>query len=269
MTIGKFIRFESLTCGGKSRQAIRLMKYFKYLGVPVITNAEPTTHNAVGIVIRRLIESQLIEDYLINDFVEQINSYISSINSNSGMFLRGAESNDVVGEFIKTVNNAMSVVVSRKKPDNKGLQSLYVVDRHIDLRNVIIPNTEAGITVAQDRFDMSSIVFGEAFGGVTIEDVYKWHLHVIGGEYKIPDYDFYIKVMPETAMERLEKDGKIKDQFEKKLDSLKRTAEIFEKAIVFMNKQYSLQDPNKKIIIIDGEKSEEDVFGDIISNIIL
>jgi thymidylate kinase len=93
-------------------------------------------------------------------------------------------------------------------------------------------------------------------------------LHGIGEEYIFPDYDFFIRIKPTTAMQRLQKDGKVKDQFEEKLDGLERTAAAYEKANIFMNAQYELQDPRRNpVIVIDGEKDEEGVFNEIISHI--
>ena len=268
MKKGKFILLESLTCGGKGVQAKKVKSHLVAHGIPAIVYAEPTSSNAVGIVIRKTIEKQEIdESFIRNAFVPEVLAYITTLGV-SGAFLKGPERNDVVKEFARTVNDAKVKIVEHKKLTNRELQALYVMDRHLDLRENIIPARKKGIWVVQDRYDRSTMAFGEAFGGVTVEEVYKWHLHVLGNEYIIPDYDFFIRIQPETAMHRLQKDGKVKDQFEQKLDGLQRTAAAYEKANLFMNGQYALQDPPAHpVIVIDGEKSEDGVFEEIISHI--
>lgn len=267
MEKGKFIVLESLTCGGKGKQAVRVKKFLESKGIPALIYTEPTPSSSVGKMIRKIIEKQEIGELFIqNSFIPEMLAYIVGLGV-SGVFLKGQERNDVVKEFAKLLNDAMVKIKNHEKLTNRELQSLYVMDRHIDLRENIIPALEKGIWVIQDRYDKSTMAFGEAFGGVTIEEVYKWHLHTFGEEYILPDYDFFIRIKPETAMKRLEKDGKVKDQFEGKLDGLKKTALAYEKAILFMSKQYVLQDPPREFItVIDGEQSEEKVFKLIIED---
>lgn len=268
MKKGKFILIESLTCGGKGVQSKKVKTHLVAHGIPAIVYAEPTSSNAVGVVIRKTIEKQEIdESFVRNAFVPEVLAYITTLGV-SGAFLKGLERNDVVKEFARTVNDAMIKIVERKKLTNRELQALYVVDRHLDLRENILPARKKGVSVIQDRYDRSTMAFGTAFGGVTVEEVYKWHLHVLGSEYIIPDYDFFIRIKPGTAMQRLQKDSKVKDQFEQKLDGLERTAAAYEEANSFVNVQYALQDPPANpVIIIDGEKSEDEVFQEIISHI--
>ncbi len=264
MEKGKFILLESLTCGGKGKQATRLKKFLESKGIPALIYVEPTPSSSVGRMIRKIIEKQEIgEAFVQNSFIPEVLGYIVGLGV-SGVFLKGQECNDVVKEFAGLLNDAMVKIKNHKKLTNRELQSLYVMDRHLDLRENIIPALKKGIWVIQDRYDRSTMAFGEAFGGVTIEEVYKWHLHALGEEYILPDYDFFIRIKPETAMKRLEKDGKMKDQFEQKLDGLKKTAMAYEKATLFVCKQYALQDPPREfVIVIDGEQSEQKVFDDI------
>jgi thymidylate kinase len=265
---GNFILLESLTCGGKGIQAKKIKMNLVSRGIPALIYSEPTSTNPIGITIRKIIERQPIEgSFIKNVFVPEVLGYIIALGA-SGVFLKGPAENDIVKKFAGTVNDAMMKVVEHKKLTNRELQSLYVADRHLNLRANIIPALHKGISVIEDRFDRSTMAFGEAFGGVTIEEVYRWHLHAIGEEYVSPDYDFFIRIKPETAMTRLQKDGKVKDQFEQKLDGLERTAAAYEKANLFMNKQYELQNPPRNpVIIINGEKNEDKVFNEIMSHI--
>lgn len=268
MKKGKFILLESLTCGGKGVQAKKIKTHLVSKGIPAMVYAEPTSSSKIGIIIRKLIEKQRIEESFIrNSFVPEMLGYIVALGV-SGVFLKGTERNDVVKEFAGLLNNAMVKVNNSEKLTNRELQALYVADRHLDLRENIIPALKKGIWVVQDRYDRSTMAFGKAFGGVTIEEVYKWHLHAIGKEYLLPDYDFFIKIDPRTAMDRLQKDGKVKDQFEQKLDGLVRTALAYEEANAFMNTQYAIQDPPRdSVIVIDGENDEDGVSKEIISHI--
>lgn len=264
---GKFILLESLTCGGKGVQAKRIKEHLELCGIPALVCAEPTSSNAVGRMIRKIIEKQEITQTMQNAFALEILAYIVTLGV-SGVFLRCVERNDVVKEFARLLNGAMGKIVS-EKITNRELQALYVMDRHLDLRENIIPALDKGIWVIQDRYDRSTMAFGSAFGGVTIEEVYQWHLHVLGNEYIIPDYNFFIRIKPQSAMARLQKDGKVKDQFEQKLEGLERTAIAYEEANSFMNVQYALQDPPANpVVIVDGEKTEDEVFQEIISYVI-
>ncbi len=265
MKKANFILLEGLTCCGKGVQTKKIKKYIESRGVSARIYAEPTPNGVVGIMIRNIIEKRPIEkSFIENYFIPEIDEYVSTL-SNSGIFLKGPECNDVVREFVYTLQSAKEKVRKQEKLSNRELQSLYVVDRHFDLVGNIIRELQKGIWVIQDRYDRSTMAFGEAFGGITIEEVYKWHLHILGEEYIFPYFDFYIRIQPETAMARLQKDGKTKDQFEGKLEGLRKTAEAYEEANAFMNEQYALFDPpHNQVFVINGEQSEDDVFRDIV-----
>jgi len=127
-----------------------------------------------------------------------------------------------------------------------ALQLLFAADRANHLEREIIPALEQGTNVISDRYFFSSI----AYGSLDISDQ-DW-LYQINNQFILPDLTILIKISAKTSQERIKSDDydiKMFDQ-EEKLQKIWKTYEM-------ISNKY----PNIKII--DGEKSEEEIFEEI------
>lgn len=152
------------------------------------------------------------------------------------------------GRKIRRILNA-----EEKMPSPLEFQQLYVQDRKWHLDNVIVPALEQGKTVISDRYFFSTFAFGSS-EGASIEELYKLNEGLL-----MPDIVFFLDVNPKTCVRRIEGRGKKKEFFEKE--------EKLEK--VYGNYRKALDDfkEKTKIIIIDGEKSIQEVFNQIKNNL--
>jgi len=133
-----------------------------------------------------------------------------------------------------------------KITDHIGLQLLFAADRANHLDQEIIPRLQKGEVVISDRYFLSSV----AYGSLNISDE-NW-LYQINDQFLLPDLTILLKVPAKVGIERISESRLSFSMFEQE-ENLKKVWDNYEK----ISKKY----PN--IVIIDGEKSEEDVFRDI------
>jgi len=127
-----------------------------------------------------------------------------------------------------------------------SLQLLFAADRANHLAKEIIPNLDNGFNVITDRYFLSSL----AYGALDINDD-KW-LYNINDLFLLPDLTLLIKTSAKTSVKRIKANRLGLELFEKE-DKLQKVWNNYEK----LSKKY----PN--IVVIDGEKSEDEVFEDI------
>lgn len=133
-----------------------------------------------------------------------------------------------------------------KITDHLGLQLLFAADRANHLDQDIIPRLEKGEIVVSDRYFLSSV----AYGSLDVGDE-NW-LYQINDQFLLPDLTILLKVSAKTGMERI-KENRLNFSIFEQEEKLRRVWNNYEK----INKKY----PN--IVVIDGEKSEMEIFENI------
>ncbi|MEK7503732.1 MAG: dTMP kinase [Patescibacteria group bacterium] len=126
------------------------------------------------------------------------------------------------------------------------LQLLFAADRSHHLEKEVIPLLKDGATVISDRYFFSTI----AFGATEIAD--KEWLAEINKPFLLPDLTFLIKVSPKVCLQRIKGDRFSVELFEKE-ESLTKVWQNYEE----------LAEKFADVYIIDGEKSIEEIFGEI------
>jgi len=127
-----------------------------------------------------------------------------------------------------------------------GLQLLFAADRANHLEKEIIPALVQGTNVITKRYFLSSV----AYGSVEINDA-DW-LWKINDQFILPDLTIVLKISAQARMKKMGQNTLELNLF-KDEESIQKVWANYE----MIAKRY----PN--IIIIDGEKSEEEVFEEI------
>lgn len=131
-----------------------------------------------------------------------------------------------------------------------ALQLLFAADRANHLNKEIMPELEKGIHVITDRYFLSSV----AYGSIDINDQ-DW-LCQINDQFIVPDLTILIKISAKTGVKRVKDDDLGVSLFNTE-EKLQQVWKAYEN----ISKKYA------NIIIIDGEKSEEAVFEDILKEV--
>jgi dTMP kinase len=132
---------------------------------------------------------------------------------------------------------------------NEPLQLLFAADRADHLAKEILPALARGENVISDRYFLSSLVYG------AVDSDMKW-LTQVNARFLAPDLTIYLDVPPSVCARRIAANGKSMELFEK-IDILEKVAHNYQMALrMFEN--------NMRIIVVDGNKSREDVFGEIV-----
>ena len=132
------------------------------------------------------------------------------------------------------------------------LQLLFAADRADHLVKEILPALENGAAVIADRYFLSSL----AYGAVDVE--MEW-LAQINSRFLAPDLTIYLDVPPEVCAQRIAANGKSAELFEK-VEILEIVRHNYRKAIEMIKGKM-------KIVLVDGNRNKEEVFGDIINKI--
>lgn len=149
--------------------------------------------------------------------------------------------NNVIGGIIKGYVDG-----DLKLTSPASLQLLFAADRANHLDNEIAPRLKKGVNVVTDRYFLSSL----AYGSLDISDN-KW-LYNINDPFLLPDLTILIKVSAKTCVKRIKENRLGVELFEDEA-KLQKVWDNYET----LSKQY----PN--IVVVDGDKSEEEVFEEI------
>ena len=124
------------------------------------------------------------------------------------------------------------------------MQLLFVANRY-ERKGEIDRWIEGGLVLLCDRYIASSVAYGEAHGldPGWLEDVQRF--------LPRPDLTIVLDIAPETAVRRKAVD---RDHFERNLELLER-----------VRRSYHRQAASPGWLLLDGERSKEDVAADIIS----
>ena len=140
-----------------------------------------------------------------------------------------------IGSFIRDL-----IKNPAQKYDPLTLQLLFMSDRACHVNKFINPRLKEGYDIITDRYLLSTIAYGSAFG-IDRDWLYKTNLI-----FPYPDLNFIIDVEPEEAIKRILK-KKSSDYFEK-LDFMIKIRQSYKN----LPKKY------KNCFIINGNKSIEE-----------
>jgi dTMP kinase len=171
-------------------------------------------------------QSQLLTDFLRKKGQEVISTKEPTIESEAGRKIK-----QILDEKIKAA------------PDE--IQKLFIEDRKHHLENLIMPSLDAGKIVISDRYFFSTIAFG------AINNDFDW-LVSLNKDFLLPNITFLLMVRPEVCVRRIERRGEGIKFFEK-IKKLKKAYKNYEK----------IAGQFKNVVVIDGEKSIEEVFHSI------
>ncbi|MEK7072782.1 MAG: dTMP kinase [Patescibacteria group bacterium] len=171
--------------------------------------------------------------------VIKIENYLKKIKK--PFKLTNEPTNNVIGGIIKAY-----VEGDIKLSSPVSLQLLFAADRANHLEKEIIPNLQNGINVITDRYFLSSL----AYGALNIADD-KW-LYNINDLFLLPDLTILIKTPTKTCVKRIRANRLGMELFEDE-DKLQKVWNNYER----LSQKY----PN--IAVVDGEKSEDEVFEEI------
>ncbi len=127
---------------------------------------------------------------------------------------------------------------------------LYLASRAQHTEERIIPILQKGFVVITDRYTDSSLAYQGAARNLSLELVQRLNIIATGGI--LPDITFLIDIDPEEGLKRL--NGK---------DRIENEAVAFHKKV--RNAYLEIAEREKKrIMVINGERSEDEIFADIL-----
>jgi len=190
--------------------------------------------------------------------VEILKEYLKKKGKSVVVTSEPRKEGSAVGRLIR------EILQSKIKVPSASLQYLYTAERIINHKDVVEPALRSGKIVLSHRSLWSNVPYGLLDRGVTNYDSPDTKLiNVTQGlmslyhQFIIPDITFYLSVSANIAMKRLRSMNKVIDMYEKK-EKLERIAKGYE----WQAKQFP-----KEFVVIDGEKSTEEVTQEIVSRI--
>ena len=178
--------------------------------------------------------------------VWKLSEYLYSLSKYSHVLItREAYKDRKIREVLKQIE-------SKNKAET--LTKLFVEDRREHIRDLINPSLEKEVIVISDRYKYSTIAF-QAAEGKDMQELAKMHENM-----PIPDFIFILDVSSALAFNRIhkrdvEKKTSESNKFEEDISFLEKVRQNYLK----MKEIFS----NEKIIIINGEKSIEEIFDEI------
>ena len=127
---------------------------------------------------------------------------------------------------------------------------LFAADRFDHLQREINPKLDAGVWVVSDRYYHSSL----AYQGTGADR--DW-IAMLNARAKKPDITVFLKVRPEVAAERRKAAGRVQELFED--IQMQREVDAGYRATID-----ELSAQGERIVIVDGEQSEDDVFVEVV-----
>ncbi len=262
---GKLILLEGLSGSAKTLQAKRLVAFLEKKGLIVQFGAEPTKNNMCGKAIRKIIEHTPFTKDELDAFRREV--ALLQVRLAARAFGVSRENRDRMLAFCRMLGDIPEKVAAKRKLTELERQLLFLADRFLDIQDTILPALDAGKWFVLDRYDLSNFAYGGACG-LTIEELYAWHVAVLGKDYLIPDLTLFISVTPRIAVGRLVKSGKALDRYES-LETLARVDAQYTCAIPFLmskSVEAGMKDSLAKpiqVAIIDGRQSRKRVFHEI------
>ncbi|MAH06867.1 dTMP kinase [Candidatus Pacearchaeota archaeon] len=128
------------------------------------------------------------------------------------------------------------------------IANLFIEDRKNQVNEIILPNLKENHIIISDRFKLSTIAY-QAAQGLDIQELIRRHENL-----PTPDLTFIIDIPTETAIERMNKENRTTHKFEHNPNFSNQVRNNYLKTTELLN---------EKIIVIDGNKTSEEVFEDI------
>ena len=135
---------------------------------------------------------------------------------------------------------------------------LFAAARRQHLVQKVIPALEAGKLVIMDRYVDSSLIYQGYVRGMGIDEIYQLNQFAI--EDLLPDVTLYFDLSPEVGLARINKDAN------REINRLDLEKGSFHDKV--REGYLLLADKFDRIEIIDAEKSQEDVFSQVIDVLI-
>ncbi|WP_428331012.1 dTMP kinase [Mucilaginibacter sp.] len=157
-----------------------------------------------------------------------------------------------MGKMIRDVFN------HRMEADHRTIAALFVADRldHLlNKTNGILKMLADGYTVITDRYYLSSYAYQSPY--MDLDWVIK--ANSLSADLLRPDLNIYIDITPEVSIDRLNK-GRTSIELYETLENLQNVSTKYAEIIELLKNE-------EKILIIDGNRSVEDIAADIWINI--
>jgi dTMP kinase len=132
-----------------------------------------------------------------------------------------------------------------------GETHLFLADRDLHLKELIKPYLEKGYTVISDRFYLSTLAYQGYGRGLDLNRLREMNDNITG-DLK-PDLTILLDLNVDIALERIKKDRKSTDRFEKK-EFLERVRKGF----------LELSNNENNIIILKGDRNIYELFGEVL-----
>lgn len=157
---------------------------------------------------------------------------------------------------IKISEDIRSIILDTKNTemDRKTEALLYAAARRQHLVEKVIPELNKGTIVLCDRFIYSSLAYQGYARGIDIKEISKINKFAVG-EY-MPDLNVLFDVSPEVGLSRINKNKnrEVNRLDLEKIDFHKKVMEGYYKLV---------EENNDKFVIINAEKSIDEVFNEV------
>lgn len=176
-------------------------------------------------------------------------------SQNKEVVITKEPTNNIIGQLIK------QVIHQEVSMPSMSLQHLFAADRALHLRDDVIPALQLGKVVISDRSLWSAVAYGIADLNLSENEKERellvHNVLAMYGGYLIPDKTYVIAVPAQTALDRIIQRGEEKTLYEK-TEILSRVEKEYE----WMAGKFS-----EVLKIVDGTKSVENVFQQIVASI--
>lgn len=185
--------------------------------------------------------------------VEKLSEYFEK--QGKEVFVTKEPTNGEIGLLIK------KIISGQIKIPPASLQYLFAADRGVHLEEEVIPHLKSGKVVLSDRSFWSAVCYGISDLGLDESEkerlLVAYNILALYGGYLVPDKTFVINVPANVAIERIKMRNDKNTLYEKQ-----GTLEKVQKEYVWLAGKFS-----DKLILIDGTKSVDEVFEEIIANL--
>lgn len=137
--------------------------------------------------------------------------------------------------------------------DNKTEALLYAASRREHVTKTILPALNEGKIILCDRFLDSSLAYQGYSRGLGIDNIYE--MNQFATEGLLPDLTILVCVRPEIGMSRIKKDARDMDRLE--LEKMTFHENVYA-GYTKVSEQFK-----ERIVVINGEKSKEEVLADV------
>ncbi|MDD3614237.1 MAG: hypothetical protein PHF40_00765 [Candidatus Pacebacteria bacterium] len=244
---GKFILIEGLNGSGKTTQAKLLERALAEEGKIAFYNHEPTD-TLIGKVLREILEGRPITKSVVEvgNFLEK---FLPVTNSETDAILQAAKL--VIRQFQS----------GKVRNEEAKRQFLFIIDRLVDLKEIIEPALNQGHWVIQDRYDISCYLHGMA-NGLDFNYLARRHARILGENYLAPNVIVFYWVPVKLALQRLADSGKVIDLYEN-TQTLKKIEKAARWLLSFrfqsprpgspLRRKLKIKDKNIKIFVVNAE----------------